>query len=129
MGRARKPKARPPAAPVVFVVQAPGHGVAEGVFLDRGAAEAHCRALDRAARACAGPFDPGTPKSRSSDNGRAFRAALTALGLAPPAKGQEWSDWWEVVCGQTTAEQRDALWDALDTWGYYDVVEVPLVED
>jgi hypothetical protein len=128
MARARKPKAKRPAGPVVFVVQAGGRGVAEAVFVDRAAAEAHRRVLDRAARACVGPFDPGTPESQSSDGGSAFWAALTALGLDAPGKGQEWRDWWEAVCARTTADQRDVLWDALDAWHFYDVVEVPLEE-
>lgn len=125
MARARRAKAKPPGVRA-FVVQAGGDGVAEAVFLDRAAAEARRAALDRAARACCNPFDPGTPEQHSSDGGARFRAVLNALGLPPPAAGPEKYAWWDAVCARTTAEQRDALWDALDAWRYYEVVEVPL---
>ena len=132
MARARKTAARP-RGPAVFVVQAPGDGMADCAFTDRAAAEAHRRELDRVARACANPFNPcspeqypGSPEEHSSDSGAGFWEALTALDLRLPKKGQDWGAWWETVCAETTAEQRVPLWDALDNWHYFDVIEVPL---
>ena len=131
-----------------------GAGFPLKVFADRAAAAAHCRELERAARAkCGCPFSfgrDGVPSLPSLDDYTttptgAFLDWLEDQGLEPPA-GQRaaweasrqrpasgdfqkdswdaWVRWWVDNAGQWDADLRERVWDKLDRVRFFEVVEV-----
>jgi len=121
MARARQ-KANP--RQTVFVVQ---HGdVAERVFTDRAAAEAHRLELERSVRTWANPLASGKPETLSSGGLPKFMQAIRAMGLPSRVAGESWGEWWDHVYPEMRPEQRDAVWNLLDKLHYFVVVEVPL---
>jgi hypothetical protein len=133
-----------------------GAGFPLKVFADRAAADAHCRELDRAARAkCGCPFvfgRDGVPSLPSLDDytttpTEVFFDWLEGQGLEPPA-GQRaaweayrqrppsgdfnqdswyaWVGWWVDNAGGWDAGLRERVWDMLDRVRFYEVVEVDL---
>jgi hypothetical protein len=105
-------------------------------FLSRTKAEAWWRKREEQARGDQSPFDYGALMGDLDDYGSLspaeFRDRLRAAGVSPPLVSkdgqlrEDLSAWWEESVADMTAEQRSAVWDALDRVRFYEIVETTI---
>jgi hypothetical protein len=102
------------------------------VFVSKGAARRYAEQLNRELRAFTNPFDDDRdPGWLLSGGEEALVALVKKLGLAvPKVRASEryidWAAWWNRAYFGTTDAQRDAIWDALDEFGWYKVKQTIL---
>lgn len=131
----------------VYVHDAGSDGVHSGVpvraFADRAAADACCRELEAEARRQMPPGRVTVDGHLDEGDATAWCERVAALGLTPPAlipspRGRLRDGfldnatvlrWWAGYATTATPELQEAVWESLPGPRFYDVVEVPLVED
>src|SRR5262249_21698134 len=120
-------------------------GKAVKVFVDRDRAHAFCRDLNRRKRAGVNPFrcqpEPtaGSYLDQYASKGEdALLAFVRSEGLTPPVRdpdpstdyrglyGEPWVIWWDKHREGWDDSLAERLWDALDRFRFYEVVEVAL---
>ncbi len=105
-------------------------------FLSRKKAEAWWRRREEEAREDQSPFDYGALggdlEDYSSLSPAEFLDRMRAFGVSPPSFSENgrlpdslW-EWWEREVAGMTAEQRSAVWDALDRVRFYEIVETTI---
>jgi hypothetical protein len=109
-----------------FVCPDPTHGKPLVAFTTREAAKADAARREALERKGRNPFDFGaTHADRSTMPEGVFRDLVTDLELTPPPARRletDWAGWWERHKGELSAQQRRAVWDALDRVCFYTVV-------
>jgi hypothetical protein len=98
------------------------------VFADKAAARRHADALNRELRAVTNPFRDGYPEYLLKGGEKSLVALVKKLRLTPPEKPKgsysyiDWQGWWDRSYFDMTDAQRDAIWDALDKYDFYEVM-------
>jgi hypothetical protein len=102
------------------------------LFATKSAAAAHAAALNRELRAYINPFESNSPQYAMTGGEKAFFALLKKLKLTAPKKppGEysyiDWEQWWDRSYFNMTDAQRDAIWDVLDKFYWYEVKSTTL---
>jgi hypothetical protein len=97
------------------------------VFADKAAARRFADELNRELRAVTNPFHDAYAEYMIKGGEKALAAVVKKLGLTPPVKKKseysiDWGGWWDRSYFDMTDEQRDAIWDALDKYDFYQVM-------
>jgi hypothetical protein len=129
-------KAKTPAKPksvTAYVVRrrVPAEGESytepERVFATKAAAQKLTDERNAELRAMVNPFERYPPQYVITGGENAFLALLKKLRLTPPKKPKSdrmwinWEGWWDDSYFDMTDVQREAIWDALDRFDWYQV--------
>jgi hypothetical protein len=105
------------------------------VFVSKKTARKYAEQINRELRTLLNPFDDGhSPGDLMSEGQEAFNALLKKLGVSAPKKlkgdpyisSRDWAVWWDRTYLDMTEGQRDVIWDALDEFEWYKVMETTL---
>lgn len=124
--------ARKPKVATAFVVvrelpaETPTFTEPERVFASRAEAQSFAGERNRELRALVNPFTDYGPDVSAKGGERALLTLVEKLGLADPGGHKsygyiDWEQWWDRHYFDMTDPQRDAIWDALDKYNWYQV--------
>jgi hypothetical protein len=132
---AKKKSAKPkPVAASVVVRELPSevtnYTEPTTVYANKQAATARAKALNAELRAVTNPFEGCSAEYMVKGGEKALLALLKEIGAPAPAKPKpsypyiDWEKWWDGAYFDMTDAQRDAIWDALDKFDWYEVKTV-----
>ena len=130
--KAAKKPAKPKSV-TAYVVQrrVPAEGESytepERVFATEAAARKLADERNAELRAMVNPFERYPPQYSITGGEKAFLALLNKLRVTAPKKPKgayawiDWEGWWDDSYFDMTGAQREAIWDALDKFDWYQV--------
>jgi hypothetical protein len=130
---AKKPAKPKPVTAYVVVREVPSevrsYTEPTTVFATKAAAAAHAAALNAELRAVCNPFEDYSPGYAAKGVEAALLATLKKVGAPePPKTGKpayyDWQGWWDASYFDMTDAQRDAVWDALAKFPWFEVQAV-----
>jgi hypothetical protein len=130
---AKKPARLKPVTGYVVVREVPAdaksYTAPTTVFATKTAAAAHAAALNAELRAVCNPFEDYSPGYAAKGVEAALLATLARTGAPQPQKAgkpayYDWQGWWDASYFDMIDAQRDAVWDALTGYRWFEVQAV-----
>ena len=135
-GSAKKAKAAKPKPVAAYIVvrelpsEVTNYTEPSTVFADKKAAAALAKKLNAELRAVMNPFEGYSAEYMVKGGEKALLALIKEIGAPAPAKPKpsyphiEWEKWWDESYFDMTDAHRDAIWDALAKFHWYEVKTV-----
>ena len=103
------------------------------IFADKTAAQLYADERNRELRAITNPFHDCYAHDISKGGQKALVARVKKLKLKPPTKkkgewGVNWEAWWDDNYFNMTDDQRDAIWERLTEFNFYQVTTTTMEE-